>query len=313
MKNNSFTNQTDIQRFRHLAKRFSCLWMIIVVLMVATATVAIAQGGGGGRSGGSSSGSSSGGSSRGGGGYSSGGGYRGGGDSNSFDGYSSSGSHSGSGDSGLYHVFIFIGFWCFAYILAIGFGKIIKFRNTKNIKTMTNLINFVVILRSGSHYMNAINQLTLQANFQTDQGRQAFLKQLTKLINPNDVVDGFLRSLVSQNAYHLWERQKTAARIQDLVINIASPNQSPIVQDNRPGISDPTPDDNTYCIIGVVLESLTSRKTETRELLAVRETLPRLCSWLKLDGDFYYYFGPTTTGVSLSEVQTLFAKVLEKE
>jgi hypothetical protein len=178
---------------------------------------------------------------------------------------------------------------------------------------MTNLTNFVAILRNGSHYIHTINQLTPQANFQNNQGRQAFLKQLTELINQDDLIDGFLRSLPSQNAYHLWERQKKAAKIQDLVINIAPPNQNPIVQDSRPSISEPTPIEDTYCIIGVVLESLTSRKTETRELVALRESLPILCSWLKLDGDFYYYFGPTTTGVSLSEAQILFMKVLKEE
>jgi hypothetical protein len=312
MKNNSFTNHTYIQTFRHFAKRFSCLWIIIVVLMVATSTVAIAQGGGGGRGGGGGySGGGGGGSGRSGGGYSGGssGGYRG-------------GIESGSGDSTSsgsvldpITVFTSLGVFFLIFISPIAFSVFLlikgnQSKTTQDVKTMTTLINLVIVLRNDANYVSAINQLTLQANFQTNLGCQAFLKQLTDLINPNDVIDGFLRSLPSQNAYHLWEQQKKATKIQDIAINIAPPNQNPIVQDSRPGISDLAPIDNTYCIIGVVLESLTSRKAETRELAALRESLPRLCSWLKLNGEFYYYFGPTTTGVSLSEAQTLFAKVL---
>jgi hypothetical protein len=312
MKNNSSTKHSNIGTFRHLAKRFSCPWMIAVVLIVATATVAIAQGGGGYRG-------SGGGYSSGGGGYSSGGSYNGGGgytsgiEYGSIE-YNSSGGHSSSGRE-FYSIFLII---CGIYFFWLVFGKgiqsrITRFKTTQEAKMITNLINLVIILRNGSSYVPAINQLTLHANLQTDRGRQSFLKQLTTLLNPNDVIDGFLRFPSSQNGYSLWERQKKLSEIQDLVTNIARPNQNPVVQDNRPISMKPIPVGDTYCIIGVILESSTPKKVEIRELVDLRKALPKLCNFLTLSGNFYYYFGPTTTGVSLSEVQTLFEKILEEK
>jgi hypothetical protein len=176
---------------------------------------------------------------------------------------------------------------------------------------VTNTINFVLILRNGADYVEAINQLTLRAEFQTDQGRQNFLKQLATLLNPNDVIDGFLRVRSSKNAYQLWQRQKQAAEIQDLVINVSPSNQTPTAWDKSPANPESTSEADTYCIVGIILENSTPNQTATRELGELRIALPKLSDWLKSNGDFYYYFGPTTTGVSLSEAQRLLTKVLQ--
>jgi hypothetical protein len=312
MKNHLSVNHTYMQALRHFAKRFSCLWMIVAVLLVATATIAVAQGSG--RSGGGYKGGG-GGYKGGGGSYSGGSGYSGvieyGGGGVE---YGSSGGYSSSG-RGFYSMFLIVcGICVFWAVFGKGIqSKIARFKTTQEAKMMTDLINFVIILRNGASYIPAINQLTLQADLKTNQGRQSFLKQLTTLLNPNDVVDGFLRFPSSQDGYRLWERQKKLSKIQDLVTNISLPNQNPVVQDNRPISIRSIPVGDTYCIIGVILEGSIPKKAETRELVSLRKELPKLCNLLTSSGNFYYYFGPTTTGVSLSEVQTLFTKVLEEE
>jgi hypothetical protein len=176
------------------------------------------------------------------------------------------------------------------------------------------LINLVIILKCCTHYVPAINQLTLQARFQDDLGRRDFLRKLSLLLAPTDIIDGFLRCSYGRSPYpyHLWQQQKHAAEIQDLVTNIAPPYQSPNHWDHRPAETAPIPNETTYCIIGIILESSIPEIQDLQIVESVRMTIPQLVDWLKSDGDFYYYFGPTTTGISLEEARRLLTKVRQR-
>ncbi|MGB3790764.1 MAG: hypothetical protein WA949_22340 [Phormidesmis sp.] len=283
-------------------RRYSFVLLNALGVLMVMAGAAIAQGGGGGGGGGGSRGGSSGGGSYGGGSY---GGY------SSYDNDSYS---SGGGDNWIVWIAILALIYLFSF-LAKSDSETTSRQHSAASSTISRqkVINAVLILRDGASYVSAINHLTLQANFKTFSDRRAFLSQLTNAIHPEDVVEGFVRTIRSSSIERLWQSQKSAAEIQNLVTNVAPPNQPSIQQDRRPVEPQQTPTDDTYCIVGILITSEESLIVDSSGLNSVRQTLSSLSRHLNSSRSaLYYYFGPNTTGVSLSEARRLLENVRQR-
>ncbi len=299
---------------RRFAKHYSFVLLNALGVLMVTAGAAIAQGGGGGGGGSRGSGSGgSGGSGRGGGSY---GGSRSYGGS-SYDSYSSYGSDSYSGGSDDNSWIIWAVILAFIYLISFlaDSGNETTARQQSPASRSSNtqkVINLVFILRDGASYISAINQLTRQSNFETFSDRSTFLSQLANVIHPEDVVEGFGRTLRSYSIESVWRSQKSAAEIEDLVINVAPPDQSPTQWDQRPTEPQQTPTADTYCIIGILITSEADHIAAVTGPDSMRRAVSHLSRYLNSSSALYYYFGPNTAGVSLSEAQRLLENVRQR-
>ncbi|MEO0687190.1 MAG: hypothetical protein AAFY76_19610, partial [Cyanobacteria bacterium J06649_11] len=108
----------------------------------------------------------------------------------------------------------------------------------------------------------------------------------------------------NNKAEKLWKKQMRDAEVQTVVLNVSPPEGSKQYQDNREDVSSPEAVEENYCLLGLVL---TIQEDDAKKLNS--RNLANLPSMLKLNSVFYYWFGPTTTGVSLAEAQRLFNKL----
>ena len=293
--------QSSSQSIRRLAKHYGFVLLNALGALMVMVGTAIAQGGGGG----------GGGSSGGGSGSSGGGGSYGGGSYGGYSSYGNDGYSSGSSDDSWV-------LWAIVLALIYLFSFLTKSNGETPARRQSavaspssrqKVANVVLILRDGASYVSAINRLTQQANFETFDGRRAFLRQLANAIQPEDVVEGFVRTMRSNSTEGLWRSQKSAAEIQNLVINVAPPNRSPTQWDREPEAPAVAATD-TYCIVGILITDEASQIAETVELGSIRAIVSDLSRYLSsYRSAFYYYFGPNTTGVSLGEAQRLLEKV----
>lgn len=101
------------------------------------------------------------------------------------------------------------------------------------------LVNWVVILKGGGKYDQAINRLTQASNFSTSDGCKSFLQRLVQLVNSADIVDGFVRigSLSTQatkQAQALWEQQMSDGEIKKWVMNVSPSPEAEMSQHSHP-------------------------------------------------------------------------------
>lgn len=175
--------------------------------------------------------------------------------------------------------------------------------------TLNSIVNIVNYLPKGSDYIAQMNTLTSNANFATYQERVDVLQELVNSVGSN-AIDGFVKYKLKQRnpdriAEDIWRTQMQDAEVQSIVRNVSYPRGGRQYQDNRRQTSSPEQSEETYCLLGIVL---TTTEDDTQKFLDYRN-LTALPSMLKPRSLFRYWFGPITTGVSLTEAQRLFSKL----
>ncbi|MEM7556612.1 MAG: hypothetical protein AAF378_21440 [Cyanobacteria bacterium P01_A01_bin.84] len=170
------------------------------------------------------------------------------------------------------------------------------------------LVNIVILLPQGGYCVEKINKLTANANFSTHQGRVAFMQKLVKLVHSN-TMDGWIQIYqpttgADTQAKLIWQKQMRDAEVQTVVLNVSPPEGDRQYEDHRKSKSLPAAEEN-YCLLGLVL---TVPEYKTVEHINFQQ-LHRLPEIFTADNVFYYWFGPNTTGVSLTEAQRLFTKI----
>jgi len=247
-----------------IALRRLCIAVLLVGLLIATVGWRGGGFGGGRSSGGFSSGRSSGGfgGSR---SYGRTGGYRGGGigvpiffGPRIYSPYRSGG--------GQWIILLVVG----GIIVAVVAGSAIA----RWYATRGSLVTLGVNLRRGKHYAQAPDRLLETADFSTQPGRATALHRVAKLIETEDVVDGYVTvldrigdpSALGERAERVAREQMKHVGVTPEVINVSDITGTAVQMDTRHGSDKPT--DSDACVLGLVL---VARSAVVKSLASGRE------------------------------------------
>ncbi len=163
-------------------------------------------------------------------------------------------------------------------------------------------------LRHGRRYSKRLDALVAEADFTTPAGRAAALHRIANMIDPADVVDGFLtignafagRDQAGARAEAIARNQMQRSGINPEAVNVATPDGLGVRLDG-PAAAPSVPDDaSTGCVLAVVA---TVRRTALPGIRsggegAVLASLLRLHEVPGKDMDaLYFYYAPSSQDV----------------
>ncbi len=285
--------------------KITALFAALAALFVVTAAPGVRGGFGGGR-GGFSSGRSGGGfggngsgmgrSSYGGGygaGYA-GGGYR------PYSGYWGGPRFIffGGGGFGLLFVLVIVG----GIVLVAGASAISNWSASRY-----TLVNVAVNLRNGKRYTKRLDSLLVDSDFTEPAGRTRAMHRLAKMIDTDDVVDGFLitgsrladREAIGEQAENLARSQMSYIGINADAVNVANTEgQSVLVESTRAGrggVGDgPDMSDAALVVILATVRAGTAKQISAGGAKDALLGLHRLYELTGKDLDaLYFYYAPT--------------------
>lgn len=186
----------------------------------------------------------------GGGGHGGGGGFGGGG----FHGSGGGGQGGGTGLSwlalltifGLLALFIFLSQW----------AERQKAQAAERAAVRASLVSLVVVLDNAAHYVPALQRLTARSSFGTPSGRARARTELSALVRPEDVRDGFVQRQprgrpvcqVGWEAQELWKHLMRQADVSPETVNVTAPGQRLRASET------PTRRENTgVCLLGIAV------------------------------------------------------------
>ena len=170
------------------------------------------------------------------------------------------------------------------------------------------LINLVLVLDKGPHYVAALTHTAQIASFRTAMGRDEARRHLAELVAPSDILDGFIElsggqffaSQIGNQAQQLWRNQMRQVEIEPDTLNVSSPR----LNIQRIGPSPGRAAGDGVCLVGIVATVEATLPIQSGGAAEARQ------AWGRLDqatnNAFYFYYAPNTTeALNLSEAQAL--------